>query len=39
MVTLVVAAPVLKDVESWVHEDADGVQVFVSLMPVPESPR
>jgi hypothetical protein len=38
MVTLVVAAPVVNDVESWVHEDAAGVQLLVSLVPVPESP-
>ncbi len=39
MVTLVVAAPVVKVVDSWVNVVADGVQLLVSLVPVPVSPR
>jgi hypothetical protein len=34
-----VLAPVLKLVDSWVHEVADGVQSLVSVLPVPLSPR
>jgi hypothetical protein len=34
-----VAGPVVKLVDSWVHDVADGVQLLVSLLPVPLSPR
>ena len=37
--TLVVAAPVVKAVDSCCQVAADGVQVLVSLVPVPVSPR
>jgi hypothetical protein len=39
MVTLVVAEPVVKLVDSSVHVVADGVQLLVSVAPVPLSPR
>jgi hypothetical protein len=38
-VTLVVDDPVVKLVDSWVQVDAAGVQLLVSLVPVPASPR
>ena len=38
-VTLVVEEPVVKLVDSSVHVVADGVQLSVSLVPVPLSPR
>ena len=39
MVTLVVAEPVVKLVDSSVQVVADGVQSLVSVAPVPLSPR
>ena len=38
MVTLVVEAPVVNEVVSCCHPDAYGVQLLVSLAPVPLSP-
>jgi hypothetical protein len=38
-VTLVVDDPVVKLVDSWVQLAAEGVQLSVSLVPVPLSPR
>ena len=39
MVTLVVDEPVVKLVDSSVQVAADGVQLSVSVLPVPLSPR
>ena len=39
MVTLVVDAPVVNVVDSSLHDVAEGVQLLVSVVPVPVSPR
>ena len=38
MVTLVVEAPVVNEVDSCCQPDVPGVQLLVSLLPVPLSP-